>query len=757
MPIVMGSMLANVGQALMIASLATVALAFWFAISGLRRNEQHFINAAFKASLAFTVCVVIAYSTLLYAFFTHDFSISYVARYSERAMPTFYLFAAGWGGQDGSLLFWTFLMSIMSAIATFQISKKYSDLFPAFLVVVSAVELFFCIVTFFAADPFATLAVVPLDGRGLNPLLQTPVMAIHPPNLYMGLISFYIPYALGMAAMVSGKLDNRWIKATRPWAMLAWSFLTAGNLLGAYWAYNELGWGGFWAWDPVENASFLPWLLATAFLHSSIVQERRGMLKIWNMTLLILTFFLTVFGTFLTRSGLISSIHAFAKSDIGTYFVVFLILVLLVSFGYVWHRREQLKSNNQLASIWSRESSFLLNNMLFSLATFVVLLGTTYPLLIEWVSGTKATVGPPFFNRLMGPISMGFLTLMGFSQIMKWGKNSTVLLKKLVTAPIIAGILGAIAFGFYYGSVGPGDPQLSVRVVASAMVGMCVFVVGSILMELREGVLRRHKVRGESGWFIPAWRHIRQFQRMYGGYIVHVGVVFLFLGFAGYGFRLEKGVAMVKGEWQDIGSYLVKFGGLEAFQDRQKKIVEGNLHVFKAKQARLEMMVENQPVQLPNGQGVLTLKRAQIGGNHSADSSATLHYQQPGKKTRILSVKQSISLRTQLLRLRDVRWDNSGNKRLVAELQYMIPGSKIAHMVPARQKFNKHPELTTEVALNTRLIDDFYAILVTWEKDRGQPMLAHFKFYINPLIAWIWLGGFVMVFGAAVSIYPKRR
>ncbi|TNE47992.1 MAG: heme lyase CcmF/NrfE family subunit [Deltaproteobacteria bacterium] len=755
MPFWIGSTLANTGQTLMITSMATVALAFWMALTGLYRKDKRYIDGAYKASIAFTVVTLLAYSNLIYAFFTHDFAISYVARYSERAMPSFYLFCAGWGGQDGSLLFWTLLMGLLSAIAARQVKNKYEDLFPAFLVVVSGVELFFVIITFFAADPFATLAVVPLDGKGLNPLLQTPVMAIHPPNLYMGLITFYIPYALGMAALISGKLDNRWIRATRPWTMLAWSFLTVGNLLGGYWAYNELGWGGFWAWDPVENASFLPWLLATAFLHSAMVQERRGMLKIWNMVLLILTFFLTIFGTFLTRSGLISSIHAFARSDIGTYFTVFLALILLVSFGFLWLRRGELRSDNRLNTVWSRESSFLLNNMLFSLATFVVLLGTTYPLLIEWISGTKATVGPPFFNRVMAPIALGFLTLMGVTQLMSWGKTNMDLLKRLVTLPLIGGVLAGVGFAFYYGHVGPGEPSLTTRILASSMAGLCAFVVGTIIMDLVEGVRRRRETRGENGFLLPMFRHIQQFQRMYGGYVVHIGVVFLFMGFAGYGFNLEKGVAMKKGEWSDIGSYLVKFNGLHAFQDRQKKMVEGHLVVHKATLSKTFTLKEGVPYQLPHNQGTLTLRKATVPTGSSAEQSAALVIQRPGKKAQEVSIRQSISLQHQLLRVRNVKWN--GSKQLFADLQHLAPGTKIAEMVPSRHKFNKHRELTTEVALNTRLVDDFYAILVTWENDGTSSLLAHFKFYLNPLVAWLWLGGFIMIIGAIISVAPKAR
>lgn len=755
MPLLVGSILADLGQVMMIGSLGAVALAFWASMVSLRRKDERMLSIAFKASLAFSAMILFAYSTLIYAFFTHDFSISYVARYSERAMPAFYLFCAGWGGQDGSLLFWTLLMSIMSAIALFRVRKEYNHLFPAFLFVVSAVELFFCITTFFSADPFATLPVIPPDGKGLNPLLQTPVMAIHPPNLYMGLISFYVPYALGMAALISNELDNRWIKATRSWTLLAWSFLTLGNILGGYWAYNELGWGGFWAWDPVENASFLPWLMATAFLHTSIVQERRGMMKVWNMVLLILTFFLTVFGTFLTRSGLISSIHAFARSDIGGYFVVFLVLTLVFSFGLVIYRREGLKSKHQLSSPISREASFLYNNALFSIATFIVLLGTTYPLLMEKITGTKATVGPLFFNRVMSPVALGFLILLGVCPLFGWYKTSAPRLRRLIVMPAILGVLSAVAFGMYFTKFGPGDPDTITRLILSSIAGLCVFVVASMGIDLWDEGKKRLERNEAKTQFAAMGRHMQKQRRQYGGYLVHIGVVFLFLGFAGYGFRLEKGAAMRQGELADVGKYLVKLKSLKAFEDRQKRMVEGNIEVFKTKVLSSQALNEGQSFTLPDNKGTITLKRGANSG--SAARAALVIWKEPGQKAKELPVEQSISTGNHLVRLQQVSWTSS--KTLSSQLQVLMPGSRIASLTPSRHKYNKHRELTTEVALKTQWNDDFYAILVTWEKDPGKPALAHFKFYLNPLIFWIWFGTLLMLIGAGIAAIPqgKRR
>ncbi len=749
------STLATFGQALMILSLVSVSLAFWLALIAIRRKDVRFVQASHRASVGFSLIMIVAYTILIYAFFAHDFSISYVARYSERAMPAFYLFCAGWGGQDGSLLFWTFLMGVLSLIAITQVRHYYPDLHPSFLATVSGVQLFFAIITFFAADPFGILPQPPADGKGLNPLLQTFVMAIHPPTLYMGLITFYIPYALGMAAMVANKLDNRWLLASRRWTLVSWTFLTLGNLLGAYWAYNELGWGGFWAWDPVENASFLPWLTATAFVHSSMIQERQGMMKVWNMSLLIITFFLTVFGTFLTRSGLISSIHAFARSDIGAFFVVFLVLVLVVSFGMMIYRRKGLASHNILTSPISREASFLLNNALFSIATFIVLLGTTYPLLREYTHGTKATVGPAFFNRAMSPVALGLLVLLGVCPLLGWRKVDPARLMRLLVQPLLAGTVGGFAFHALFSSWGAGDPDPFTRIASSVVAGLCVFVLVALYVELHEEVTQRRR-SGESVWTTTR-KHLGKMRRRYGGYLVHVGVVFAFLGFAGYGFRLEKAAAMSQGELADLGSgYLVRFDGMKAWKDRQKRTYEGYLSLFKSQLERTITISENQPTRLDVGTSTLRLTR--LKGALEPQQSVQIEVRTPNEPPRTFDANQAIPFQGKLLRIQNPRFaQGTPASPLQVDLAVFKTGTALGSLVPAREKFNKHPEPTTEVALMTRITDDIYAILVTWEAEPGKPLLAHFKFYLNPLVFWLWFGGFLMLIGVLIALLPKRQ
>ncbi len=747
---IIASKLAVTGQYTLLIALGIIALAFWFSLTGVVKKEERLVNISYRLIFAFFAVILFAYSTLIYAFFTHDFSISYVARYSERAMPAFYLFCAGWGGQDGSLLFWTLLASIYVALATWRISKSSArHLLGPFILVTSGTLLFFIIVTFFAADPFGILPSPPADGKGLNPLLQTPVMALHPPNLYLGLLGFLIPYGLAMAALISGKNDLKWLRLARPWTILAWAFLTIGNLLGAYWAYTELGWGGFWAWDPVENASFLPWLLGTAFLHSLVVQERRAILKPWTFSLIIMTFFLCIFGTFLTRSGLITSVHAFARSDIGEYFVVFMAILLIFSFGLLFYRRKLLRSTGSLSSPASREASFLLNNMLLSVATFIVFFGTTYPLYKEWLTGTKASVGPPFFNKAMAPVALVFLILMGLSQALQWGKANAQRIGKLLLIPLALGVIGGALFYVYFTNRGPGDPSPFAAYISSAMVGATLFAFLTIFADVIATYREWKEKRLKKGSPTPLKRFFLQYRRRYGGYIVHIGVLCLFIGFAGYVFKLETETALGEGEWTVLGNYAVKFSKMQAWEDRQKKIVEADLQLYRAKKVGEYSLTEGQEIKLPDGTSLTLVSMTKFGPPHKRGA---LIFKSPTGELQRFPVNQVIPLTAGALK--PVYLGEKGGKLQIKLAQYR--GEKLLkRLLPARHKHFKHPELTTEVSLYTGIASDFYSILVTWEKLGGR-LIAQFKFYINPLIFWLWFGGVIMILGAAINAVPLK-
>ena len=408
--------MAELGSYSLILALALGAYAFVAGIVALARKGNAYDRlgeTARRAGIAVFGAVALAAVVLVTAAFQNDFSISYILHHSNRDLPIPYKFAVLWSGQEGSLLFWTLLLSTYGLVLRLR-HKVDTRLVAYASVVISAVQVFFLLLVNFAANPFAmTIGTLPPDGNGLNPLLQYPEMVIHPPMLYLGYVGFTVPFAFALAALIMKYPGEKWIHITRRWTMVTWGFLTVGIFLGAHWAYSVLGWGGYWGWDPVENASLMPWLTGTAFLHSVMMQEKRGMLKVWNVWLIFSTFMLAIFGTFLTRSGVVSSVHAFAQSSIGTWFVSFLALTFAVCLYWFLKNRDHLRSENRLESLVSRESSFLFNNLLLLVACFTVLWGTLFPVLSEWVQGTKVTVGPPFFNRVNIPVALLLLLLTG--------------------------------------------------------------------------------------------------------------------------------------------------------------------------------------------------------------------------------------------------------------------------------------------------------------------------------------------------------
>jgi len=421
---------------------------------GLTRRYE-LIASARRATYVLCGLAMVASAGLLVAIFKHDFNVAYVASYTSRDLPTVYLLSAFYGGQSGSLLFWLLVLTIFAALAQWLTSRKYDHLLPYVAGVTSAVTLFFVATMLFAANPFARLAFTPADGQGLNPQLQNPGMVVHPPMLYLGYISITIPFAFAVAALLSRRLDTGWLHAIRKWTIVSWLFLSIGITLGMWWAYVELGWGGYWAWDPVENASFLPWLTMTAFLHSVMIQEKRGMLKKWNMVLISLSFFLSIFGTFITRSGIISSVHSFAQSSVGYYFLGGLIFLVIAVAWLLYTRLPMLESESHLESMVSREASFLFNNLILVGIAFSVLWGTMFPVISEIVRGSQVTVGPPFFNQVNIPLGLALLALTGIGPLIAWRKASVGNLRRQFAVPVVLGgiaaaVLTAIGMGHFY-------------------------------------------------------------------------------------------------------------------------------------------------------------------------------------------------------------------------------------------------------------------------------------------------------------------
>jgi cytochrome c-type biogenesis protein CcmF len=481
--------------------------------------------------------VVLAALGLWTALLNSDFSLRYVASYTSANLPVVYKFSAFWGGQAGSMLFWCLVLALYAALATWTNRTKNRALMPWVTGTNAVVLLFFVAATALAANPFERLEWVPPDGRGLNPQLQNPAMAIHPPLLYLGYVATAIPFGFAMAALVTRRLDAEWLGAVRKWALISWVFLTLGILLGMWWAYVELGWGGYWMWDPVENASLLPWLTGTAFLHSIMIQEKRGMLRKWNVTLVAGTFLLSIFGTFITRSGVIASVHSFAQSNIGAWFAAFLVLAFVATAWMVSLRLKDLESKAELEAMISREAAFLYNNLVLVGIAFSVLWGTLFPILSEWIRGSKITVGESFFNAVNVPLGLLLLALTGIGPLIAWRRASVANIQRQFAGPAFVGVVAAVAL-FVLGA----------RELYPLMAwGLGAFVAATIVQEFNKGVGARMRMHGEN--IATAFvRLVARNRRRYGGYIVHAGIVILFSAFAGMAFKQEHDVTLADGE-----------------------------------------------------------------------------------------------------------------------------------------------------------------------------------------------------------------
>ena len=552
--------------------LLALVLAIWGIAAPIlhaRTGIQAFHASARYAIAGQFVLVTTAAGALIYALVATDFSIRYVALNTTLNTPVYYRVTGLWGALEGSLLLWEWILIIFSALVAWRYRKRMQEFMPWVLMVFAIVSAFFLAVIAFASNPFETLFPVPLDGRGLNPLLEDANMLSHPPLLYTGFVGLTVPFAFAMAALIRGKLDQSWIVATRHWTITAWFFLTLGNIVGAWWSYHVLGWGGYWAWDPVENAAFMPWLPATAFLHSVQVQERRGMLKTWNVLLIIIAFSLTLFGTFLTRSGILSSIHAFSSGPVGLYFLGFLAFVLISSLGLLAWRSDQLRGQPELDSVVSRESAFVLNNVVFVSALFAIFLGTIFPLLSQAVAGVQVSVGAPYFNSVMAPLFLLLVFLMGVGPLIAWRRASWDNLKRNFTWPTAASL--AVAMGLFAGGIRSFFLLLGFT--------LCAFAVWTMVFDTFLSLRARRRQAGE-GPLRGLGTLIRRNQRRYGGFVVHLGVVLIVLGIAGsMAYSIEREATLSVGETLTAGSYRVAFEGLQGSQQPTHYRVEGTFQV----------------------------------------------------------------------------------------------------------------------------------------------------------------------------------
>jgi cytochrome c-type biogenesis protein CcmF len=553
--------MAQIGSFALLLALALSVYSFLAGLLALilkNRGSDRLGETARRAGIATFAIVLLAAVVLVVSAFQDDFSIAYIFHHSNRDLPGPYKFAVLWSGQEGSLLLWSFLLAAYGLVLRLRF-RVDSRLFAHASVVIAGVQVFFLLLLNFAAHPFALMqGSLPADGAGLNVLLQYPEMVIHPPILYLGYVGFTVPFAFALGALAMRYPGEKWIHITRRWTMVTWGFLTCGVFLGAHWAYRVLGWGGYWGWDPVENASLMPWLTGTAFLHSVMMQEKRGMLKVWNVWLIFATFMLTIFGTDLTRSGMISSVHAFAQSSIGTWFHGFLLVIFAVCLFFFLKNRSHLRSEHKLESLVSRESSFLFNNLLLLLACFTILWGTLFPILSEWVEGHKVTVGPPFFNRVNVPVALLLLLLTAVGPLLAWRRTSLESIKRNFLWPAV----GAVLIGLFllatpqsWGSVFGMKPWQDMSYFYSLMAIMLSALVGlTVISEFVRGgrVISRHTGQNMAA----SMAHLaHRNTRRYGGYIVHFGVIVVMIGFAGSAFNQDKEQEMGFGDKMNIGSY----------------------------------------------------------------------------------------------------------------------------------------------------------------------------------------------------------
>ncbi len=684
--------MANIGYVALLLALVLALYATVAALVGARWRMPELVMSARNAALTVTGLLTLSVVILEYLLILGDFRTLYVAEVSNRAMPVFFKMTALWGSQAGSLLFWSWLMSLFGGAVLLRKWGKMRTLMP-YVIAVTQITLFFFISlisgiwTLLAVplealgltsgaqlladmvniNPFHQLGFTPADGNGLNPLLRHWGMIIHPPMLYLGFVSFVIPYAFAIAALVTRQTGDLWIRATRRWTLVAWLFLSMGLLLGGWWAYGVLGWGGYWAWDPVENAALMPWLTGTAFLHSVMIQEKRGMFKVWNMALIIMTYSLVIFGTFLTRSGVISSVHTFAQSGIGPLFLIFIGLMFIYSVILLFERLDSLKSENELDSLLSRESIFLLQNLLFLAVFFVTFWGTIFPVVSELVARQKAIVGPPFFNQVNGPLLAALVVLMGIAPLMPWRRASVQKLVRLLLWPVVVG-LGVTAALFALGlrnfAILPGT-QLRVLPV-SLFYGFAAFTAVVTLLEYWRGTRARHRSTGE-GYLRALWTLLGRNRRRYGGYLIHIGVIMMALGVIGTNF----------------------------FQSE-------------------------------------TQRNLAVGESFTITSTLTGDYTLTYEGLRSLPAPDDVS-------------------RTGATLSVSRNGRNIGELHPTHDFFIPQEQPMTIPAMRYSLIEDLYVIVAGWE-DGGAT--ATFKAFVNPLVNWLWIGGFIFILGTAVAAWP---
>jgi cytochrome c-type biogenesis protein CcmF len=696
--------MAGVGSACLAVGLFTALYAAGASLCGTRPGARRWAVSGRRAIYCLAGLMIAAVAILQAAFLRSDFSYALVAEGSSTDTPTFYKVTAMWATQDGSLLLWVFLLSLFSSAVLFLTRRSLRELQPWATAVLGVVAAFFLLLMVGWENPFDTLAVAPAEGNGLNPLLRHPAMMIHPPMLYTGYVGFAIPFAFAVGALITRRTGADWIRATRRFTLIAWMFLGTGIMLGALWSYTELGWGGYWAWDPVENASLMPWLVGTAFLHSIMVQEKRGMLRVWNMSLVCATFALALLGTFLVRSGILQSIHAFGASTIGVQFLVFIGLVVAVSAGLILSRLDDLRSEARLDSLMSREAFFLLNNLVLVGLCLVIMWGTFFPLISEAITGREASVGPPWFDRLTTPLALVLVLLAGIGPVLAWRRVSLRGLRRVLVVPLAVTAIGLVAL---LALTPAADSPTSLL-----MFCLVAFVLAVVAQEFWRGTGARRVMTGEA-WPRALLRLAGRNRRRYGGYLVHAGIAILFLGVAASSaFVDQKDVRLSPGESFRNGDYAVTYV-------RPTARLGGD---SAGTGAPISLGAE---MRVRRGDETFTMRPSR---NYYPTQDP-----QKGAISRYFEGEANSEV--------DVRW---GLRR---DFWIAVRPDLVSLERPIREADRKFADSAGDVQA--------VVIAALAERYRREPPPAAFRALVSPLVAWIWIGGGIAVLGALIAAWPS--
>ena len=697
--------MAGVGSACLLVALLTALYAAGASIYGARTGRREFVTSGRRAVYCTAALLIAATAVLQSAFLRTDLSYKLMAEGSSTDTPTFYKVTAMWATQDGSLLLWALLMSIFSSAVLFLTRRSLRDIAPWATAVLGVIAGFFLLLMVGWENPFTTLANPPAEGSGLNPLLRHPAMMIHPPMLYTGYVGFAIPFAFAIGALITRRTGADWIRATRRFALVAWTFLGTGILLGALWSYSELGWGGYWAWDPVENASLMPWLVGTAFLHSIMVQEKRGMLKIWNVSLIIATFVLALLGTFLVRSGILESIHAFGASTIGVQFLIFIATVIIGSTALVIWRLPDLRSQARLDSLLSREAFFLLNNLVLVALCLVVFWGTFFPLISEAVTGTESSVGPPWFNRVVTPLALALVALAAIGPMVAWRRITPAGLRKVLAAPLGFALLVGLCVAL---TTNAADSLPSLL-----MFCLAALVLGVVVQEFARGTSARRVIAKES-WPRALSQLVGRNRRRYGGYVVHVGIAVLFLGVAGSSaFQQQRDVRLAPGDSFRTGDYEVTYvrptatlGGDSA--GTGAPISFGAVLDVRKGDERFVLRPSR------NYYPTQDASKGAIGRFFEGEATSEVDVRWGLRRDLWAAVRPDIGALDRPIREANAKFGGSGG-----DVQALI----------------------------------IAAIADRYRTDRAQT--ATFRTIVSPLVSWIWIGGAIVLLGALIAAWPS--